>query len=130
MAIINSISLLILIIPIVVGIGLLSILQIYLSKNKSASYGKILPIISFAISIIFVLIIVFSIVSFTSVNSDSNIPEVEIIPNIRDTGVVIFYSIILFIILNIPTIIFTLIYKNERNKIKIEELESMKIKDL
>lgn len=130
MAKVSTMALLLFIIPILIGTGLLSILQIYLSKNKSASYGKILPIISFSISIIFILIILFNILAFNNIKTDSNIPEVIVIPNIGSLAIEIIFFIILFIILNIPTIIFTLIYKNERNKIKIEELESMKIKDL
>lgn len=85
------------------------LLQIYLSKRESKWLGLVLPAISFFFSIIGVLFV----------------------PESVSTTYIIIGSIIVFLLLNIPTIILIAIYFACRKKIKRnKEIDKMNIQDL
>ena len=86
-------------------------LQIFLSKMKNKWFGLILPILSFAYSLLMVL----SIVTFETMGK----------------GQIWMRVISTFLISNIPTIVLLAIYFGIREKMKIRsEIDKMNIKDL
>ena len=91
------------------------VLQVFLSKRQSRVLGLIIPIVSFIIALLNTLL-----VSWNSVVSN-------------DVAPVYTSLIITFIILNIPTIVYMLIYLGCRPKKKDDhkkQLEKMNIQDL
>lgn len=100
----------ILLIILVIGV---TFLQIFLSKKKNEWFGKILPIISFLISIITSIVILFNFMEGSSL------------------GTVFFSIIFSFLLCNIPTLILYVIYKacGERS-FRNSQVQKMSIKDL
>lgn len=93
-------------------------LQVLLSKKENRWLGLILPIISLLYSIF-----VISLVSTYSYNMETG-ELVSMLPN--PLGV-----LFIFILLNIPTLIFILIYLSQRKQIKRrKQLDTMTIQDL
>ena len=87
----------------------ITLLQIVLSKRESKWSGLIIPIISFALSILWILGI----------------------PYYLSLSGLIFKVILVFIIANIPTAIFLIIYFIcHKNVKKINEIDKMNIQDL
>lgn len=87
----------------------LILLQITLSKRESKWLGLIIPIVSFGLSILWVLGI----------------------PYYLSSSGLAFKVILVFIIANIPTAIFLVIYFICREKVnKISEIDKMNIQDL
>lgn len=85
------------------------LLQIILSKKESKWLGLIIPIISFGLSILWILGI----------------------PHYLSLSGLIFKVILVFIISNIPTTIFLAIYFIYREKVKqMSEIDKMNIQDL
>ena len=86
-------------------IVVLSILQTYLAKKRSKWVGLILPLITFVFSL-FLLIIS---------------------PNYISSNLIIFIT---FILVNIPTAIYLIIFFIYRDKNKQSEVDKMNIQDL
>ncbi len=103
--------LLLLIIPFFIG---LIVLQVFLCKRENKGLGLILPIIFLALSLVFVLGSIF----MTGGVSVAHIPRM----------------LVVFLLLNIPTIIFAVVYlvcKNDGGKAKQKkQLDRMNIQDL
>jgi hypothetical protein len=126
----------------IVGLGLGSIiLQIYLSNMQSKWPGLILPIVTFLISLIFILNIgvtwdMGETVSRTMMESGGLAmqqadPDTTIInqpPNVRAAIAAIAST---FLIANVPTAVFLVIYFAAREKHRIRaQLEQMNVQDL
>lgn len=100
----------ILLIAVFVG---LCFLESYLSKSKNKWLGRILPIFSFSLSVIITLIYLLNFMAGTQVWQ------------------VILTLILVFVIYNIPTVIFVVIYKCQREKLaKNSEIDKTRIQDL
>jgi hypothetical protein len=90
-------------------------LQIFLSKKPSKYLGLILPICFFSMSIIFLIPISINIAQFYN-GSISN---------------VVFTDIMAGLLINIPTIVLSVIFMHYRKKIhKVNEIDKMRIQDL
>lgn len=125
---------------IILGIGAmvgLIFLQVFLSKKKSKWLGLILPIVSFILS----LVIVVSSFMFVSVNKTistqlDNINESSQTVVLNDSQSEYEYGNLLstipvFLLWNIPTIVFLMIFISIRKQKKLEnQIERMKIDDL
>lgn len=97
----------------------LVVLQIFLSKKKEKLLGLVLPIITFLYSLL---------VSYRSMKVYEEHKTYYKGSFLKES---IGSTILLFFIVNIPTIIFILIYILSRQKIKRnKELEKMNIQDL
>lgn len=114
-------------------------LQIYLSKKQNKWVGLILPLICLVISIFTVLGMasfnIFTKETLTTIKENGEIVN-EVIRNTTnknniDLASLIFSSIMVFFISNIPTAIFIAIYVGCRGKMKKNyELEKMNVQDL
>lgn len=130
----NIMNIIILLIIIVGGI----FLQIFLSKKENKWLGLILPIITLTFSLIAVLgVSIYSTQKATvqqiSQDEDGTLIEETVIeqPNNLNTGETILQVIIVFVLYNIPTMIFLAIYFACREKIKRHSmLDKMNIQDL
>jgi hypothetical protein len=118
-------------------------LQIFLSKKQNKWFGLILPLICLTFSIVSVL----GNVAFSTVQNTSSVVEItdssgkvigteemgsnQVAEKTTDYGSVVASTIVVFLILNIPTIILLAIYFACREKIKVHSaIEKMKIQDL
>lgn len=114
-------------------------LQLFLSKQQNKWLGRILPIIFFLFSLMAVL----SVPAFFTqgeltlqqIASDGTVIEETIIEQpkkpIGNTGTAIFQVIVVFLLYNIPTLIFLVIYSTCREKMKRRSLpDKMNIQDL
>jgi len=144
MAIINSMIfariIFVVLFLIVIPVGLI-LLQIFLSKKENKWLGLILPITSFAFS----LFIVLGMVVFMTVGSESTVlvtqlENGEVVRIIDSEGVErnremisgalggVFFT---FLLLNIPTAVFLIIYKVSRSNLnRRREIEKMSVQDL
>lgn len=87
------------------------LLQIFLSKSAEKWPGMVLPIISFTVSLMVTMMI--------PVNVAEN----------RSSS--LFYLLYMFVLFNIPTLIFVAIYRTVRkNKNSMREIQKMNIQDL
>jgi len=87
------------------------LLQIFLSKSAEKWPGMVLPIISFTVSLMVTMMI--------PVNVAEN----------RSSS--LFYLLYMFVLFNIPTLIFVAIYRTVRkNKESMREIQKMNIQDL
>ena len=87
------------------------LLQLFLSKSADKWPGLVLPIIAFTVSLMVTMMIP---VNLTEDRSSS-----------------IFYMLYLFVLFNIPTLIFMAIYRTVRkNKDSMREIQKMNIQDL
>ena len=117
-------TLFILIIILLVFIGSV-VLQIFMSKSQSKWLGLLLP----AISLLFSIIAVLGLVSFTILTEESGktILNVVQIPKLAD----LLTALYVFVLYNIPTAILLGIYYACREKTnKNRELEKMNVQDL
>lgn len=115
------------------------LLQIYLSKKQNKWIGLVLPGICLSISILAVMGSVsffsFTKETVTTIRNNSDVVN-EVICNTTnknnvDLSSVIFTSIIIFLMYNIPTAILLSIYAGCREKIKKNlELGKMNVQDL
>ena len=107
------------------------LLQIYLSKKESRWPGLVLPLITLAIS----LMTVMSIATFLGVTTTSHLIDGErvIVEQTRTVGgwESVPGAIYVFLLMNIPTAIFLVIYKAARGKYnRRRKLEKMSVQDL
>jgi hypothetical protein len=110
------------------------LLQVFFSTRKGKWFGLVLPAISFLIS----LILVISIIAYTNIgitstsrSEDGVIVSHEIKDTRSDFGVVVNQVIVTFLLTNIPTVIFIVIYIACREKRKQQlEIEKMHIQDI
>jgi len=87
------------------------LLQIFLSKSAEKWPGMVLPIISFTVSLMVTMMI--------PVNVAEN----------RSSS--LFYLLYMFVLFNIPTLIFVTIYRTVRkNRDSMREIQKMNIQDL
>jgi hypothetical protein len=104
-------------------------LQIFLSKKENKWFGLILPIIAICISILplFVTPIDVTHQSGNGNNIITNVPQGQL----PSTGATIFTGFDLFVLFNIPTAVFLIIYIICRVKRKKKmEMKKMNIQDL
>ncbi|MBP3888726.1 MAG: hypothetical protein J6F30_13945 [Cellulosilyticum sp.] len=122
----------------IIGFGLIIGLQIFLSSRKNKWWGLIMPLLGIGYS----LIIVGSMVAFNETSTTVTIHtedgtviekvegEGETLPS-KNIGKIVGTSIILFIVSNIPTLIYLAIYFGCREKLKKnQQLKNMQIQDL
>ena len=122
----------------IIGFGLIIGLQIFLSSRKNKWWGLIMPLLGIGYS----LIIVGSMVAFNETSTTVTIHtedgtviekvegEGETLPS-KNIGKIVGTSIILFIVSNIPTLIYLAIYFGCREKLKMnQQLKNMQIQDL
>ena len=111
------------------------VLQVFLSKKENKWLGLILPIISFGISLLVVLGILFFTATTTStpmlmVNGEIVEQAVTVTQRVS-TGAIIAYSLFIFLLWNIPTGVLLAIYSACRSKQnKQRALEKMSVQDL
>ena len=87
------------------------VLQLFLSKSADKWPGLVLPIIAFTISLMVTMMI------------PVNVAE--------DRSSSLFYLLYMFVLFNIPTLIFMAIYRTVRkNKNSMREIQKMNIQDL
>lgn len=99
--------------------------QIKLSKKYNKIFGLILPILSFIISILTVLNML-SYFEFTEMVNGAIVSTEK-----NQIGANIMSKIMMFILMNIPTVILSFIYFGERNKLKFRKtINAMKAKKL
>lgn len=107
---VNSISLFFIFLILLFYIGL-SVLQYFLSKLDNKVWGLILPVLSFLISLIYVLNI-------------AEVPEAGV-------GAMIGLVLMVLFLTNLPTFVFLLIYGLQRKKrARLAEIDKMRIRDL
>ena len=117
------------------GAGLI-VLQVYLSKKESRWPGLILPFINLAVTILIALgLILFSVSTSTSTVTETiNGEEVAVSQTDTqavDTSPVIIGALFTFLQLNIPTVVFLIIYFACRSKYsKQKALQKMSAQDL
>jgi len=108
------------------------VLQIFLSKQESRWPGLVLPIISFCVSLLAALGIVFF-SAYTSTETSTINGEViqQTVTQIGDIYSAIASAIFTFLFFNIPTILLMAIYMGYRSKRKKQKaLEKMSVQDL
>ena len=112
-------------------------LQIFLSKKQNKWLGLIIPLICFAFSIMAVLSLAMytntAITSLTDVNDGAKLSDkITIIHSEKSSMFSMLATVVpVFLISNIPTIIFLAIYFACREKLKLRtELDKMNIQDL
>lgn len=113
---------------VIIIIVALIFLQIFLSRKSNKWLGLILPVISLGISLIETYNITMpSRIIQEQVNSNGDIlSKSTVTSEVNIVGIVIY-----FLILNIPTLIYLLIYFASRSKIKNKsQLDKMTIQDL
>jgi amino acid transporter len=138
----------VLVILAVFAIGIV-LLQIYLSNKHNKWLGRILPIISFSVSVVLALIMLFSMVSFeffseTNISSYSYGEDGQVIEksipapqpflteesNTSPAGIVLTFAVT-FLLFNIPTVILLVIYFACRQRFKQNrEINKMSVQDL
>lgn len=110
-------------------------LQIFLSKTKNKWLGLIIPLICF----IFSIIIILNLSMFTTIRSTSMTQTIDgvVVTDItsqseKPSKISMLVTVIpVFIISNIPTLIFLAIYFACREKLKLRnELDKMNVQDL
>lgn len=119
------------------------VLQIYFSRMESRWPGLILPILSFVLSVVLSLgLAVYSVSTRTEYFSYSPDPSVgaetgEVIQEVTPvelpgaTGDIMVMAVPLFLLANIPTLIYVAIYCGERGKYRRRrQVEHMNIQDL
>ncbi|NLM73632.1 MAG: hypothetical protein GX184_06370 [Clostridiaceae bacterium] len=111
------------------------LLQVFLSKKKNKWLGLIIPLICFIFSIVAVLsMAMYSDITITSVTdtvSGSKLTETIVQSEKPGTFSMLLTALPVFIITNIPTVIFSAIYLSCREKFKLRnELDRMNIQDL
>lgn len=115
------------------------LLQIFLSKKRNKWLGLVIPLICFIFSIMSVITLpMFTITSISTIKTETSDgliikEETQFDDNIEkpSIGQILAMTIPVFLISNIPTIIFLAIYFACREKIKTnKELEKMSIQDL
>jgi glucan phosphoethanolaminetransferase (alkaline phosphatase superfamily) len=108
------------------------VLQVFLSKKESKWAGLILPIISFCISLLTVLGIIFfsAHTGTTTTTVDGEVFE-QTVNLFSPTASIIASAAIVFLLYNIPTVVLILIYQACRGKQKRQRaLEKMSAQDL
>ena len=118
-------------------------LQIFLSRKKNKWLGLVIPMICFLFSIMSVLSVpIYSTLTKSNIRTETNTSDGVIIEVIEEThggdniekpsiGQIFAMIIPVFLVSNIPTIIFLAIYFACREKIKVNsELNKMNIQDL
>jgi hypothetical protein len=101
-------------------------LQIYLSKRDNRWFGLILPVIFFCLSIVLVFVLMPIRVGVSNVMADG-----QSLPGGQPTALFILHLFLTFLVANIPTGLFLLIYFASREKMKRQrELERMAVQDL
>lgn len=104
----------------------LILLQIYLSKRDNRWFGLILPVIFFCLSIVLVFVFMPIRVGISNVLVDGKNQPAE-----QPTGLLILHLFLTFLVANIPTGLFLLIYFASREKMKRRrELERMAAQEL
>ena len=125
---VDSIALLLMI---VVGVGLI-VLQIFLSKKENKWPGLILPIISFCVSVVAVLgITLFSVNTATLSVTTNGVLVEQAKAMAGNTSALIAMVVYTFLIINIPTAVFVVIYAAcRKSNTRKRELERMSLQDL
>lgn len=110
------------------------LLQIFLSKRKGKWFGLVLPAISFLVSLVIVLsIVAYSSIGITShsVSQDGTIVAHDLQDTRSDFSSVAVQVVVTFLVANIPTVTLLTIYSACREKGKRSlEIEKMQIQDL
>ncbi len=120
------------------------VLQVYLSRRESRWPGLVLPILSFVLSLTTALLVAQSYSSYSGVGelritekrgdgtvTTQTVPvEPEEVEE-RGIGEALIGAGIVFLVTNIPTVIYTAIYFGEREKFRRrEQMKKMNIQDL
>lgn len=104
----------------------LILLQIFLSKRDNRWFGLILPVIFFCLSIVLVFVLMPIRVGVSNVMVDG-----QSLPGGQPTALIILNLFLTFLVANIPTGLFLLIYFASREKMKRrKELERMAAQEL
>ena len=120
------------------------VLQVYLSRRESRWPGLVLPILSFILALTAALALMLltagpGTLTVTEYGPDGTVintqttevePEPEPGPG-RSVGETLIGGVIVFLVANIPTLIYTAIYCGEREKFRRrEQMKKMNIQDL
>ena len=104
----------------------LILLQIFLSKRDNRWFGLILPVIFFCLSIVLVFVLMPIRMGISNVLVDG-----QNLPAEQPTALLILSLFLTFLVANVPTGLFLLIYFASREKIKRrKELERMAAQEL
>ena len=121
------------------------VLQVYLSRRESRWPGLVLPILSFILALTAALALTLSTAGQrgtltveeygpdgTVINTQTTEVEPEPKPGVgRSVGETLIGGVIVFLVANIPTLIYTAIYCGEREKFRRrEQMKKMNIQDL
>lgn len=118
------------------------VLQVYLSRRESRWPGLVLPILSFILALTAALALMLltagpGTLTVTEYGPDGTVintqtTEVEPEPGVgRSVGETLIGGVIVFLVANIPTLIYTAIYCGEREKFRRrEQMKKMNIQDL
>lgn len=92
-----------------IPVGALCVLQYFLAKAENPWLGRMLPILSGIISLIVTLFLLLNLTKLT----------------------VVWLAVLAFIVFNIPTLLFFIIYRQTRKRyIEKQEIEKMKIQEI
>lgn len=120
------------------------VLQVYLSRRESRWPGLVLPILSFILALTAALALMLltagpgtlTVTEYgpdgTVINTQTTEVEPEPKPGVeRSVGETLIGGVIVFMVANIPTLIYTAIYCGEREKFRRrEQMKKMNIQDL